>query len=123
MDNNEIMLSKNDLRSIGELVDVKTRKALKEELKKFSKVVEKKIKDVLSEYHMGTLIPYFDEHVEKRFDGIDKKLVEHDRRFEEVSQKIEDNNRKIDDLKNGVRRVLESHEKRISNLEKQQTLS
>src|SRR3989338_2515776 len=105
------MLTKKDLVAIGQIVE--------QSLKNFRKVVKKDITDSLGDFFMDTLVQYFDEHIEdrfdkmdKRFDGVDKRFTEVDKRFDNIDQKLEKIDKKVD-----------YQRKRIENLESQRPLS
>ena len=77
------MLTKKDLVAIGQIVE--------QSLKNFRKVVKKDITDSLGDFFMDTLVPYFDEHIEDRFDKMDK-------RFDAVDEKLSVMGKRLDGI-------------------------
>lgn len=76
---NRCMLSKNNLKAIGEMLD----KKFEENDKKW----DEKLKVKFSDFFQDVLVPYFDqEHKEimEKFENIDEHLQDHEKRIDKL---------------------------------------
>lgn len=83
-------------------------------------VTRKDLVKAFGDFFEQVLVPYFEEHVSKRFDKVEKKLEEHDKRFEQIDKRfdeMEGNMNRMERTLDLVAEKVTDHAKKIAKLE------